>query len=185
MEWFAFKAGDEYLGIEAQYIHRVVDEIKITPVPLLPPCHRGLMYYRGEVFDVIDIGGLLGKSKAAGPPASQASPPAKQSEAARARALRAGNENSRIILLKWSHKKLALAPDKIIGLIWVEDNKGKETVYTPRPHRLSPPATAPPASRCEALRAGGGQEGEYTIRLITPEHILKKVSELSYGPYKV
>lgn len=150
MEWFAFKAGDEYLGIEAQYIHQVVDEIKVMPVPLVPFCHIGLMYYRGEVFDVIHIGSLLGQREAV------------------------YHENSRIILMKWSSKKLALVPDKIIGLIWVDDSKREQTVYAPSTPRLSP-----------AERDDGGQEGEYAVTLITPEHIWEKVSELSYGPHKV
>lgn len=161
MEWFAFKAGDEYLGIEAQYIHRVVDEVKVTPVPLVPDCHRGLMYYRGEVFDVIHIGSLLGQREAVYPPASGGR-------------WRAGLENFRIILMKWSSKKLALVPDKIIGLIWVDDSKREQTVYAPSTARLSP-----------AERDDGGQEEEYIVRLIAPEHIWEKVSELSYGPHKV
>lgn len=158
MEWFAFKGGDEYLGIEAQYIHRVVDEVKVTPVPLVPDCHRGLMYYRGEVFDVIHIGSLLGQREAVYPPASP--------ESSR---WRAGDENPRIILLKWSSKKLALAPDHIIGLVSVEDNKRGQTVYAPSP----------------AERDDGGQKEKYVVRLIAPDHIWEKVSELSYGPHKV
>ena len=134
MEWFSFKAADEYFGIETQCIHRVIDGVKVTPVPLVPSCHLGVMYYRGEVFEVIHVGSLLEQREAS------------------------YNENSRIILLKWSSKKLALVPDHIIGLIWVEDTKVKQTVYT---HR------------------------EYTVRIITPDHIWKRVSELSYGPYKV
>jgi len=134
LEWFSFKAADEYFGIEAEYIHRVIDGVKVTPVPLVPSCHMGVMYYRGEVFEVIHVGSLLGQREAS------------------------YNENSRIILLKWSSKKLALVPDYIIGLIWVEDTKVKQTVYT---HR------------------------EYTVRIITPDYIWKRVSELSYGPYKV
>lgn len=139
MEWFAFKAGDEYLGIEAQYIHRVVDEVKVTPVPLVPDCHRGLMYYRGEVFDVIHIGSLLGQGGAV------------------------YLENSRIILMKWSTRKLALVPDHIIGLICVGDTKREQTAYAP----------------------DDGHKKEYALRLIAPEHIWEKVSELSYGPHKV
>jgi chemotaxis signal transduction protein len=159
MEWLAFKAGDEYLGIEAQYIHRVVDEVKVTPVPLVPSCYIGLIYYRGEMFDVIDIGSLLGQREVVAPPASPE---------------QAGKENSRIILVKWSHKKLALVPDKIIGLIWVEDTEERHTVYAPSPPGLSPDE-----------RDNAGQEEEYTVRLITPDHIWEKVSELSYGPHKV
>lgn len=134
MEWVAFKAGDEYLGIEVQYIHRVVDEVKVTPVPFVPCCHMGLMYYRGEVFDVIHVGSLLGQSE------------------------RVYNGNPRIILLKWSHKKLALVPDLMVGLIWIDDSKREQT-----PHA----------------------QGEHIVRRITPDEIWSKVSELPYGPHKV
>jgi len=99
MELLVFKTADEYLGIEAQYVHHLVDDATITPVPLVPSCYIGLMYYRGELFDVIDMGKLLGNHK----PVSR--------------------ENIRIILLKWSNKKLALVPEKIIGLNWVEDEE--------------------------------------------------------------
>jgi chemotaxis signal transduction protein len=150
MEWLAFKAGDEYLGIEAQYIHRVVDDVKVTPVPLAPDCHRGLMYYRGEVFDVIHIGSLLRQRGAVYPPASP--------EPASGGRWRAGLENPRIILIKWSTRKLALVPDHIIGLIWIDESKREQTPHAQR---------------------------EYTVRLISPEHIWEKVSELSYGPRKV
>ena len=163
MEWFAFKAADKYLGIETQYIHRVVDEVEVTPVPLVPACYMGLMYYRGELFDVIHVGSLSGDRQAVYPPALPGSHRAGQ--------WRAGNENLRIILVKWSHKKLALVPDEIIGLIWVEDNKREQTVYTPRSPLLSD--------------IDAGQEEECTVRLITPEHIWKKVSEFHYGPHKV
>ncbi|MBW1691054.1 MAG: chemotaxis protein CheW [Deltaproteobacteria bacterium] len=187
MEWFAFKAADKYLGIEAQYIHRVVDEVKVTPVPLVPHCHMGVMYYRGEVFDVIHIGSLLGQREALYPPTSP--------EPASGGRWRAGLENSRIILMKWPSKKLALLPDKIIGLIWVEDNKREQTVYAPRSPRMSAidagqarPPRKPARLPSRARRPGRercGREEECTVRLITPEHIWKKVSELHYGPHKV
>ena len=161
MELFAFKTAEEYLGIEAQFIHRVVDDVQITPVPLVPSCHMGLIYYRGEVFDVIHVGSLLGQKEAV------------------------YNENSRIIFLKWSHKKLALVPDHIIGFIWIKDTKGEKTFYTPRPPRLSPTEQDDPPATARHERAGGGQKEKYTVRLITPDYIWKKVSGLSYGPYKV
>ncbi|RLC27565.1 MAG: hypothetical protein DRH56_02335 [Deltaproteobacteria bacterium] len=130
MEWFIFKAADEHLGIEVGNIYRVVEDPAITPVPLMPSCHMGLTYYRGEIFDVIDIVRLL-KEKRATP-------------AGRARA----------ILLKWSGKNLALVPDGVSGLLWVGEGKDTGTVYS---------------------------EGEYVVRLVTPEQIWDQLSGLSYG----
>ena len=138
MECFTFKAADKYLGIEARHIHRVVDEATITPVPLLPFCHLGLLFYRGELFDVIDIGHLLGQEK--GPKSS------------------GERGNYRAILLKWSQRKLALVPDEIIGITWIEDNNGEEGVYF---------------------------QGGYKIQVITPEHIWEMLSGFSYGYRKI
>ena len=134
MEWFSFMAADEHLGIETHYIYRVVDDVKITPVPLTPSCHMGLLYHRGELFDVVHVGNLL-----------------KQEELKR-------KEEGWIILLKWSGKKLGLCPDKVKGLVWIEDQEGSQPVHT------------------------GEKE---TIRLITPELIWNKLSGLSYGYPKI
>ncbi len=106
MECLTFKAAGRHLGIEIRYIHRVVDEFTITPVPLLPSCHLGLLYYRGELFDVIDLGNLLEERKDVKPGAV--------------------GKNHRIILLKWNQKNLALVPDEIIGLNRVEDRKEED-----------------------------------------------------------
>ncbi len=134
MELFTFKAADEYFGIDARYIYRVIEDVKITRAPLTPPLHLGLIYYRGELFDVIDIAGLLtnGKSKF--------------------------DANIRIMLLKWSDKKLAMVPGKIIGLLWIEDGKDTDTVNV---------------------------EGKYTVRRVTPEQIWAKLLALTYGPSEI
>ena len=134
LEWFAFKAADEYLGIEARHVYRVVEDVRIAPVPLATHCHLGLIYYRGEMFDVIDVVSLLGKRKAG------------------------MKDNFRIILVKWSDKKLALVPDGIVGLLWIEDGKNTDTVYT---------------------------GGNYTVRLVTPEYIWSTLLKLTYGPDKI
>jgi hypothetical protein len=136
----------------------VVDEINVTPVPLVPSCHMGLIYYRGDLFDVIHMGILLGQMEAK------------------------LDENSHVVLLKWSSKKLALVPDHIVGLIWVEDSKGGQTVYAHYPPRLGE-IDLPAIARHEPT--GAGQQGAYTVRLISPDYIWKKVSEPSYGPNKV
>ena len=134
MEFLCFQAAGQYLGIEARYVHRVVDDGEITPVPLQGSCYMGLMYSRGDLFDVIHFGDLLGQQQAV------------------------QNENPRIILLKWSGKKLALVPDKIIGMICIENYDKKQSVYT---------------------------QADYTVQVIMPDHIWKMLSEISYGPRKV
>jgi chemotaxis signal transduction protein len=134
MELFIFNSAEEYLGIDASYVYRVVEEIKIAPVPMAPPYYLGLIYYRGELFEVVDIMGLLGSGKAK------------------------LKGNPRIILLKWSDKKLAVIPDRILGLLWIEDKEGQDTIFT---------------------------EGNHSVRLITPEHIWKRLLELPYGPTEI
>ena len=131
---FVFKTAGEYLGIDANYVYRVVEEIKITPVPLAPPYYLGLIYYRGELFEVIDIVGLLGieESKSRGSP--------------------------RLILLKWSDKKLAVIPERISGLEWIEGIKGQGEIFV---------------------------EGNHRVRIVTPESIWKRLMKLPYGPTKI
>lgn len=138
MEYFTFKAAEKYLGVEVRYIQGVIDEARITPVPLLPFCHLGLLYHRGELFDVVDVGALLGQEKG----------------------LQAVTERKgyRVILLKWSQRKLALASDEIIGLTWLDDKQGERDAYS--------------------------MEG-YNIEVITPDHIWEILSGLSYGYHEV
>ncbi|MEA2039272.1 MAG: chemotaxis protein CheW [Thermodesulfobacteriota bacterium] len=130
MEFLCFQAAGQYLGIEARYVHRVVDDGEITPVPLQSSCYMGLMYSRGDLFDVIHVGDLLGQQQAV------------------------QNENPRIILLKWAGKKLALVPDKIIGMISIKKYDKTQSVY---------------------------HYADYTIQVIMPDDILKKVSEIFNG----
>ena len=106
MECFIFEAGEKCLGIETEYVYRIADDIQITPVPLAPPCYRGLIYFRGDLFDVIDVGSLMGKERSM------------------------PNGNPYVILLKWDQRKLGLISDKIIGIKWIEDNNGSRTVFT-------------------------------------------------------
>ena len=134
MQWFTFKAAGEYLAIEARHIYRVIDEVKVTPVPLVPSCYMGMIYCRGDLFDVIEVGALLGQRRTT------------------------PKKDPLIILLRWSHKRLAVVPDKITGLIWIEDSGEHRAVYT---------------------------QGEYNFLLLTPDDIWKRVSELPYGSYKV
>ena len=105
MDIFIFEASDHYIGIEAKYIYRIADNVSIVPVPLVPACYEGLIYYRGDLFDVIDMGRLM------------------ENEASTL------HDDPYIILLKWDAGKLGLIPDRIVGMQWVETEAGTETVF--------------------------------------------------------
>ena len=105
MDIFIFEAANHYIGIEAKYIYRIADSVIIVPVPLMPACYEGLIYYRGDLFDVIDMGRLM------------------ESEALTPR------DDPYIILLKWDAGKLGLIPDRIVGMQWVENHAGTGTVF--------------------------------------------------------
>ena len=104
MDIFIFEAAAHKFAIEAKYIYRISDSVNIVPVPLMPSCYIGLFYYRGDLFDVIDMGRLMQKdaSLVHGAPI--------------------------IILLKWDTGKLGLMPDRIIGMKWVKHDGVSGTV---------------------------------------------------------
>jgi chemotaxis signal transduction protein len=105
MKFFVFKARDEFLGIESKYIHRIIDDSKVTSVCLTPECYEGLLYYRGDLFDVINLASFLGYPK------------------------NENTENQRIIILKWVNKKMALIPDEIIGMIWTVNDSDDRRIF--------------------------------------------------------
>jgi chemotaxis signal transduction protein len=70
----------------------------------MPSCYEGLLYYRGDLFDVIDMGRLMQ------PDASLL------------------HDDPVIILLKWDTVKLGLIPDRIVGMKWVEHDGASGTV---------------------------------------------------------
>lgn len=110
MDCFIFEAAGKHLGIEAHYIYRIVDSVKPAPIPLLPSCHAGIIYDRGDLFDVIDVGRLLDK---------ESSSPS--------------DKSPYVILLKWNQRKLGLIPKRIIGIKWVQDTADtgtSQTVFT-------------------------------------------------------
>ncbi len=103
MEYFVFKVRERYFAIGAQYVYRIVDDLMVTPVPLLPDCYEGLSYYRGELFDVVNADIIVGKEKDA------------------------SKQGGYIILLKWDQHNLGLIPDHIVGLKWMDDDHLQET----------------------------------------------------------
>lgn len=136
MKLFVFKAKDKFIGIESEYVYKIIDDYKMTPVCLTPKCYAGLLFYRGELFDVINIRLLLGYSGHSGYTYDES------------------DQNSRIIIIKWHNKKLAVIPDEIIGMIWIDDNSEGLNLY---------------------------RHENRDINLITPNYIWKKLLELSYG----
>jgi chemotaxis signal transduction protein len=108
MDIFIFEAAGHYFGIEARYIYRIADGVVIVPVPLMPGCYEGLIYYRGDLFDVVDMGRLM------------------ENEVSTL------HDDPYIILLKWNAGKLGLIPDRVVGMKWVEDNGGTGTVFNER-----------------------------------------------------
>jgi chemotaxis signal transduction protein len=108
MDIFIFEAAEQYFGFEAKYIYRIADNVIIVPVPLMPACHEGLIYYRGDLFDVIDMGRLMENE------------------------VLTLHDDPYIILLKWNAGKMGLIPDRIVGMKWIEDNGGTGTVFNKR-----------------------------------------------------
>lgn len=102
MEYFVFEVEGQHFGIEARYVYRIVDDLVVTPIALMPPCYEGLSYYRGELFDVVDAGIILGESG------------------------KGSQEDAYVILLKWQQHNLGLIPKRIVGLKWIdEQNAGR------------------------------------------------------------
>ncbi len=117
MKLFAFEIGEELLGLEARYVHRVLEGLCVTPVCFAPSGYMGLVYYRGELFDVVDLAGLLEKDE----------PDAE--------------EKKRFVLIRWSSRKMAIAVGSIAGLLWLPDNGQNDVCYTEdgRPVRILAP----------------------------------------------
>jgi chemotaxis signal transduction protein len=134
MKLLVFKVMNELFGIESQYIYRIIDDSKVTPVCLTPECHEGLLYYRGEVFDVINLASFFGYPK------------------------KENIVNERIIILKWINKKMAIIPDDITGMIWMEDNSEDKADYKYDGH---------------------------VVRLLNPDDIWKKLTGLPHGSNKI
>lgn len=107
MDCFLFEASGERMGIAARHVYHVVDDAKPAPVPLLPSCHMGIIYYRGDLFDVIDAGRLLIGDD-----------------------LAPDRRSSYVILLKWGQRKLGLLSDRILGIQRIADSDGARTVFT-------------------------------------------------------
>jgi chemotaxis signal transduction protein len=106
LEWLTFKIGEEIFTIETRFIYRVVDELKIAPVPLMPECYLGLAYYRGELFDIIHLNTLL---------MGVAVHPARK---------------GRVMLMKWPGRHLGLMVEEIKDFSWAEAPAALESPAT-------------------------------------------------------
>jgi chemotaxis signal transduction protein len=106
MKMFTFQIDGDLMGIEARHVSRVLEDIPVTPVGFTPPAHLGLIYYHGEIFDVIDFARLL----------ERADPEI--------------HRGYRFILVRWSRRKMAVAVRDIAGLLWTESQETQDTCFT-------------------------------------------------------
>lgn len=103
MKLFTFKLGNHDFGIESKYVYRVLDDVLITPVCLMPPFYLGLLYNRGELFDVIDLGVLMDRGTSF-------------------------QESPRLMVIRWEDRKLAISPGIIQGLVWIDDDMQRDAL---------------------------------------------------------
>ncbi|MCF8079823.1 MAG: chemotaxis protein CheW [Desulfobacterales bacterium] len=117
MKLFAFEIAGEMMGFEAGYVYRVLEGLRVTPVCFTPSGYMGLVYHRGEIFDVVDLAGLL---------------EAHEPDAA---------DKKRFVIVRWSNRKMAIAVGTIAGLLWLQGDEEDDTCYTEdgRPVRILAP----------------------------------------------
>lgn len=106
MKMFTFEIAGSLMGLEARHVYRVLEGVSVTPVCFTPSAYMGLIYYRGELFDAVDVARLLERPDESAP----------------------GEE--RFIVVRWSSRKMALFVRAISGLLWIESEQGKETCCT-------------------------------------------------------
>jgi len=117
MEIVAFSIDGRLYGLDAQHVNRVIENVKIFSAPFMPKCHIGLLFYRGELYDVIDAGILFNQK------------------------ISLVNSHSRIILMKWNRNKLAIIPDVVVGLVRIDDqaiHQGASTAHGQKIDLITP-----------------------------------------------
>jgi chemotaxis signal transduction protein len=97
MKLLTFEIDGDLMGFEARHVSQVLEDIHVTAVCFTPPGYMGLIYYRGELFDTVDLAELLDRADS---PTFSA---------------------YRFIIVRWSHHKMAVAVRKIVGIIWTEN----------------------------------------------------------------
>lgn len=132
---FVFTLGERRYGIDAKSVQRVLEDMEITPVAMMPCYFLGLIYYRGEVYEVVDLASLFLEAPC-----------------------RTNAYGSRLVILRWRDRKMAVVPDAIDGLVWTDGEDGQEAVL---------------------------DEDGVTIQLLSPDAIWRRVSEGNYGPEKI
>lgn len=66
MDVLTFQIDKAWFGLDAALVQRVVEEQGVYSIPCMPAMHRGLLFYRGELFDVIDLGWIFHGAPAQG-----------------------------------------------------------------------------------------------------------------------
>jgi purine-binding chemotaxis protein CheW len=59
-QFLRFSVGSEACAVRIDSVREILEVARITPVPLMPDCVRGVMNLRGLVVPVIDLGARLG-----------------------------------------------------------------------------------------------------------------------------
>jgi chemotaxis signal transduction protein len=55
-----FARGERTFGVPLTLVVQVLEGARVTPVPLAPPSHRGLLYHGRALHPVLDVGVLYG-----------------------------------------------------------------------------------------------------------------------------
>ena len=135
MEWFEFEIENKPFHIASKFIFQVLHEASVAPVPFVPDCYIGLTFYRGELFDVIHMASLFGDKKETGK-----------------------DRKKTLVLIKWDNKKLALAPDRVVGLVHVDIQNEEKKLLIRKKEELN---------------------------TITPQIIIDRLLAEHYGPDKI
>lgn len=63
-KYLIFITDDLRLGVDAEYVVEILNNLSITPLPMTPGYIRGIFNMRGQIIPVVDIRQKLGKESA-------------------------------------------------------------------------------------------------------------------------
>jgi purine-binding chemotaxis protein CheW len=105
------RLGDEFYGLEANYVFRIRPAMQIAPVPRVPAWVAGLANERGRILSVLDIKAFLGLS-------------AKQE--------REEHTQPSLIIVETPEMELALLVDEVLELQTIQINRVQKAADTTR-----------------------------------------------------
>ena len=101
MQFIIFRLGSEYFATETEKIQNISDIMQITKVPTAPSYIIGLIYLRGSIKPLVDIGMLLN--------------------------IKNQSENQNIIILKLDEEEVGIAVDEVIEVADIDLNMLQNT----------------------------------------------------------